>query len=288
MQLLGPARTTGIVGRGTDSGRAAQSCLIHFWARRGVSGNAFLSPASAQRRRGCRRRPAAFCLSLPCCKGPWGPPGLEPPPSLQRRTRRTVAWPPARQPVPSRTGPGHPTSQTTVFDSLLHGCQGRLLPRSAPVGGRGTRCLHRGEADGPGVKEHGLQSGGGIAGPGSEVPRPTGRPPPGLPAWLLVGRGGGRVEGVRAVARAPPPQPSAGWSRLLWPWQGRLRASPPASAVPRPGACSRLLFSSRWPGPLRPPGFPGPSLALPHPQSPTVTLIKADVYSTLSRCQTPC
>lgn len=50
-------------------------------------------------------------------------------------TPERVTWPPAQQPALSCAGPGHPTSQTTVFDSLLRGCQVELLSHSAVAGG---------------------------------------------------------------------------------------------------------------------------------------------------------
>lgn len=144
-----------------------------------------------------------------------------------------VTWPSAQQPVPSCAGPGHRAHQTTGFDSLLQGCQVELLPHTQLQweGWRGHGFLHwrRNElAESPGGWP--TEWWGDISGLGVEVfPGRQGahlmRCHPGS-GWQRGHRGdtGGGV-GEGCIMGRLSLQSSAGWSQLLWPWQGEHRAS---------------------------------------------------------------
>lgn len=189
-------------------------------------------------------------------------------PPQRENTPKGVIRPPARQPVSSCAGPGHPTSQTTVFDSLRRGCQVESLPRSAPAGGvEGIPPSPRRVVTRLGVRSAAcrVEVGGHLQARAEVPPGRQGAHLAGLPGWLRAGRSGGRrAAASRGISPCRHRQAGAHCSGL-----GRVNTErvSVASAVPRLGAGSWLLFSSCGPGPLCPPGFPtGP--APPPPASP--------------------
>ena len=200
-----------------------------------------------------------MCLSVPCCKGAWGLP-----PSLGREHTQ-VTRPPAPQSVPSCAGPGRPTSQTTVFESLQYGSQMELLPWSALTGGvEGHHLLLEGEAT---WLESGAQLaewGGGPLWTWAEVcPRPTGCPLRGCHAGSGSAgvEGGGRLHGgVSLPAGIGRLEPAA----LALAGRTQSKSAQPPQCQGREQACSSRsasvggAFVPTW----RPRG-----LALLHPHS---------------------
>lgn len=165
---------------------------------------------------------------------------------------------PSREPVPSCAGPGRPTSQTTVFESLQRCCQVELREGDTAFSRRvrliGWEC-----------RSLGLQTRGGVSGPGLKSPQADRAPTWWAASLALAGQGGGRrAAASRGASPCRHRQAGASCSGL-----GRANTEQvhAASAAPRSGAGTRLPFSSCGPGPLCPPGFPRPwpGPALPHP-----------------------
>lgn len=130
-----------------SQGRAGSSVMSDpLWGGEGGRQRHVLGPSRPEGKRGDsaeRCEPSSLSV-YPAAKHP----GVVPPPHTHTHTLslgrsaltgenmpERVPWPPAQQPALSRAGPRHPTSQTTVFDSLLRGCQVELLSHSALAGG---------------------------------------------------------------------------------------------------------------------------------------------------------
>ena len=88
-------------------------------------------------------------------------------------------------------------------------------------------------------------------------------------ATLALGRQGWRETGS-CMEGCLSLQASAGWSQLLWPWQGEHRASQHSLRSAKAGSRLAAPVPLLWAGPLCPPGFPpGPGAPAP-PHSLTV------------------
>lgn len=133
-------------------------------------------------------------------------------------------------------------------------------------GQRDTASPAEGEMHWQGVRESCLRGAGGPPleqGPGSPWAERTPTMRAASPALRGQGRPSQWVEGEADGLRHR--QPGASCSGL---GRGNTEQVSAASAVPRPGADSRLLFSSRGPGLCACPASPGPSPAPANPMFP--------------------